>query len=199
MDSQVPQVVAQVTRKAAARLLSGCARGLVLLAAWFWPARGAEFKFLEQIGTVNLFRLDRFVAADAFQLGRKIGGRTLSTVGLNFAEHFLGVVENTIATASLQVWSLQYTMGDASLIRQLGGPERAVVQFVWHIYGLMEMHEGPSHTDGRSNFAYMRSPVDQRLWAVHWSVNFANEWTIGAVYVPHPHMDWRSGSYLLAH
>jgi hypothetical protein len=39
---------------------------------------------------------------------------------------------------------------------------------------------------------------------VHWTVNHAGQWIIGAVYVPHPHglyshphMDWRAGSRVL--
>jgi hypothetical protein len=62
----------------------------------------------------------------------------------------------------------------------------------------MEMGEqGPSHVDWRSNFAYVRAPIDRRLWAVHWNVNHAGDWIIGAVYVPHPHLDyWRSDSRL---
>ena len=59
--------------------------------------------------------------------------------------------------------------------------------------------EGASHTDWRSNFAYMRSPVDRRLWAVHWTVNYAGEWNIGTVSVPHEHLDWRAGSRLFAY
>jgi hypothetical protein len=62
---------------------------------------------------------------------------------------------------------------------------------------MMQMAErGAGHTDWRSNFAYLRSPIDQRLWAVHWTVNYANEWNIGAVYVPHADLDWRSGTRL---
>jgi len=59
-------------------------------------------------------------------------------------------------------------------------------------------NKGPSHLDWRSNFAYMRSPVDGRMWAVHWTVNYANEWNFGAVYVPHSELDWRSGSRLFS-
>ena len=62
----------------------------------------------------------------------------------------------------------------------------------------MEMGDnGPSDTDGRGNFAYVRSPIDGRLWAVHWTVSQPGEWIIGAVYVPHPHIDWRAGSRVL--
>jgi hypothetical protein len=55
---------------------------------------------------------------------------------------------------------------------------------------------GPSHVDWQSNFAYLRSPIDHRLWAIHWSMNYENEWSIGAVLVPHPDIGWRPGSRL---
>jgi hypothetical protein len=58
--------------------------------------------------------------------------------------------------------------------------------------------QGLGDTDGRSNFAFVRSPIDQRLWVVHWTVNYGNEWVIGAVYVPHPDLDWPSGSRLFS-
>jgi len=161
-------------------------------------ARSAELKLLEPIAHASFDPTGRFVAADAFKLGRTIGGRTLSAVGWNFTTHFLNIVETDVPAVALRVWTLQYTMGDASLIRRLGGEARAAVSSIAHIHRLMEMGDGPSNTDGRSNFAYMRSTVDQRLWAVHWSVNFVNEWTIGAVYVPHQHIDWRAESRLLS-
>ena len=160
-------------------------------------ARAAELKLLEPIAHASVDPTGRFVAADAFKPGRTIGGRTLSAVGWNFATYFLDIVETDVPAAALKVWTLQYTMGDASLIRRLGGEARAAVPSIAHIYRFMEMGDGPNHTDGRSNFAYVRSPVDQRLWAVHWGVNFANEWTIGAVYVPHQQIDWRADSRLL--
>ena len=187
----------QAMRKAAAKLWSGGTCGVAFVAFGLWPAHGAEFKLLEPVAVASVAYLDRFVAADAFKPGREIGGRTLSAVGLNFVTHFTGMVENNVPATSLQVWALQYGMGDTSLIGQLGGQEKAAVPFIAYIYRLLEMGESASHTDGRSNFAYVRSPVDRRLWAVHWSVNSANQWTIGAVYVPHPHLDWRSASYLL--
>jgi hypothetical protein len=88
-------------------------------------------------------------------------------------------------------------MGDKSLVKNLGGEQEAALSFLAYIHRLMEMGEaGPGHTDWRSNIAYVRSPIDKRLWAVHWTVNYANEWTIGAVYIPHPELDWRSGSRL---
>jgi hypothetical protein len=108
------------------------------------------------------------------------------------------VIEDKVLATTLKVWSLEYTMGDASIVRWLGGEARAAVSSIAHVYRLIEVDEVASHTDGRSNIAYVRSPVDQRLWAVHWSVNSSNEWTIGAVYVPHDHLDWHAETRLLS-
>jgi hypothetical protein len=175
----------------------------------FWPVffllvlaagpASAEFKLLDRLEDTRIDRIDRFVAAEAFKTGTKIGGRTLSAVGLNFAQHFLGVVENDVPSLSLKAWVLRYTTSDKSLVKALGGEKEAALSFLAYIHRLMEMGEaGPGHTDWRSNIAYVRSPIDQRLWAVHWTVNYVNEWMIGAVYVPHPQLDWRSGSRLFA-
>jgi hypothetical protein len=174
----------------------------------FWPVSllllaadpaSAEFKLLDRLEDTRIERVEKFVAAEAFKTGTKIGGRTLSAVGLNFAQHFLGVVEPDVPAVSLSGWNLRYTTGDRSLIKALGGEQEAALPFLACIHRLMEMGEaGAARTDWRSNFAYVRSPIDRRLWAVHWTVNYANEWTIGAVYVPHPDLDWRSGSRLFS-
>jgi len=175
------------------------ALGFCCLMLFVANAAGSEFRLLEPHSQTRVGRIDTFVAADAFKVGTRIGGRTLSAIGLNFTQHFLGVVEMDVPAASLAGWSLRYTTGDRSLFKVLGGEQEAVVPFLAYIYRIMEMaEEGPGHIDWRSNFAYVRSPVDQRLWAVHWSVNYANEWTIGAVTVPHPDLDWRAGSRLFS-
>lgn len=160
-------------------------------------AHTAELNLITPIATVRVDQTDRFVARDVFKTGQRIGGRTLSSVGWSFAEHFLNVVENDVPAATLKVWGLQYTMGDAALIRKLGGEARATVSSIAHVYRLMEASDVASHTDGRSNIAYVRSPVDQRLWAVHWTTNYSSEWTIGAVYVPHEHLDWHADTRLI--
>jgi len=170
----------------------------MLLALCGHPARTAGLRPITPIVTVSFDRIDRFVARDVFKPGRKIGGRALSAVGWSFAEHFLSVVESDLPATTLKVWSLEYTMGDVSLVRWLGGEARAAVASIAHIHRLMEASDGPSHTDGRSNIAYVRSPTDRRLWAVHWSVNYRNEWTIGAVHVPHDHLDWHAETRLVS-
>jgi hypothetical protein len=161
------------------------------------PAAGAgvESTLLDSLKTTSIGRIERFVAAEAFNVGKGIGGRTLAVAGLNFAQHFLGVVEKDVPAVALHGWELRYSTGDRSLIEALGGERGAAVPFLAYIHAIMEMGDaGVGHTNWRSNFAYVRSPVDQRLWAVHWWVNDANEWCVGAVYVPHPAMDWRLGS-----
>jgi hypothetical protein len=162
-------------------------------------AAGAEFRLLDPLQETKIGRIEKFVAAEAFKIGSRIGGRTLSAVGLNFTQHFLGVAEKDVPAISLSAWALRYTTGDKALIKALGGEQDAAVPFLAYIHRMMEMGDaGAGHTDWRSNFAYIRSPIDQRLWAVHWTVNYANEWNIGAVHVPHQDLDWRSGSRLFS-
>jgi hypothetical protein len=89
-------------------------------------------------------------------------------------------------------------MGDTSIIKMLD-VEKAPLAHLAHVHAIMEIAErGVIHTDWRSNIAYVRSPVDNRLWAVHWTVNHAGEWTIGAVYVPHAALDWAAGTRVLS-
>jgi hypothetical protein len=184
-------------RKSPPRRISPNLVGFGCLASMFTPSVGREFKLLDLHSETRVEGIQKFVAADAFKVGNKIGGRTLSAVGWGFAEHFLGVVEEDAPAATLKGWNLLYTAGDKSLIEVLAGEDKAAVLFLAYIYSVMAMGEsGPCHLDWRSNFAYVRSPIDRRLWAVHWNNNYTNEWNIGAVYVPHVHLDWRSGSRL---
>lgn len=159
------------------------------------PTR-AEFKLLSPHSQTKLERIEKFVAADVFKEGNMIGGRELTAIGRNFSEHFLGVVEPNVPETTLKGWTLLHYADDVSLIGALGGEQKASLS-LGHIYHLMEMGEnGPSHVNWQSNFAYVRSPIDQRLWAIHWSVNYHNEWSIGAVLVPHPDIGWSSNSRL---
>lgn len=158
---------------------------------------GAEFKLLNPHSQTTVGRIEKFVAADAFKEGNRIGGHTLTAIGWNFRDHFLAVVEQNVPDATLKGWTLLYTAGDTSIIEALGGEQKIALSCLGYVYRLMEMGEsGPSHVDWRSNFAYLRSPIDDRLWAIHWSKNSENEWTIGAVVVPHPAIGWPADSRL---
>jgi hypothetical protein len=177
----------------------GVALGASCLLIFAATSAGAEFKLFDRLEDAKIEPSEKFVAAEAFKVGRKIGGRTLSAVGLNFSQSFLGIVEENVPGTSLSGSTLRYTMGDKSLIKALGAEEDAALPFLAYVYRLMEMNgEGPSHTDWQSNFAYVRSPIDQRLWAVHWTVNQSGDWNIGAAYVPHQQLDWRSGSRIFS-
>jgi len=159
------------------------------------PTR-AELKLLSPHSLTKLERIEKFVAADVFKEGNMIGSRELTAIGWNFIEYFLGVVEPHVPETALKGWTLLHYAGDVSLISALGGEQKASLS-LGHIYRLMEMGEnGPSHVDWQSNFAYVRSPVDQRMWAIHWSMNYHNEWSIGAVSVPHPDIGWSPNSRL---
>lgn len=173
--------------------------GLVALtAASVTGPAGASDRFLEQIHTPRVAAIENFVAADRFRVGNRIGGRRLGLVGANFAEQFLMGVESDAPAASLAITELRFTMGDASLIEKLGS-EKASIDHLAYVYAIMVMGDaGAGHTDWRSNIAYVRSSVDQRLWAVHWSVDHAGDWTIGAVNVPHAALDWAAGTRVLS-
>jgi hypothetical protein len=145
---------------------------VTILLAWLAifasePTR-AEFKLLNPHSQTRVERIEKFVAADAFKEGNRISGRELTVIGWNFREHFLGVVEENVPEATLIGWTLLYTAGGTALLGALGGEQRAPLSFLGHCYRLMEMGEnGPSHVDWQSNFAYLRSPIDHRLWAEH--------------------------------
>ena len=144
--------------------------------------------------TIEISRCERFVASDEFSVGRSIGNRSLGSVSFNFARLFLAAIETDAHPYALQAWTLRYSADDSSLIARLGGEERVALPLC-SIYRLMEMSSrADSVTEARSNFAYARSPVDHRLMAIHWFVNEHNQWAIGAVEVPHPELDWPTGS-----
>ena len=138
---------------------------------------------------------ESFKFDDAFKIGNLIGHRALRTLGLNLLQHFAGSVEYNVPQILLRGWTLLYAASDISVIRALGGENEAPIGSLSYVYHLMDLGEaGPCHMDWQSNFALLRSSVDERLWAVHWTVNSSNEWVIGAVYVPHPALDWRFNS-----
>ena len=153
-------------------------------------ASTADSRLMDQIHITRVPGFVSFVAAEHFVVGSIIGGRRLGSVGFNFKQHFLEAIDTGVPTASVAVWNLRYAIGDASLAKM------RVVRLA-HVYALMVMGSASAgHTDWRSNFAYVRSPLDHRLWALHWSANHYGEWTIGAVHVPHTDLDWPAGSRL---
>jgi hypothetical protein len=107
----------------------------------------------------------------------------------------MAVVEKDVPDAHITGRVLSYTASDRWILDASGGEEKASMRCLEHVHYVMDLGEhGPSHRDGRSNFAYVRSMPDRRLWAVHWLMNAANEWVVGAAQVPHPDVDWRLGS-----
>ena len=156
---------------------------------------GISVQLLASHSQTRLPPIDQFSARTTFQEGMTIGGRTLFAVGWNFTDHFLETVEINVPEVAIKGWRLLRNAGDEQLIGALGGEELARVPNLASIYALMNMGDGcPCHVDWQSNFAYVRSPIDRRLWAVHWSVNYQNEWTIGAAGVPHAYADWPTGA-----
>ena len=163
------------------------------------PPQVAQGKItlLEQRALLRLPGKETFVVAEVFKVGSKIGGRMLSAIGWNFSEHFLSVTENNGRETQIAAWTLLYTAGDKWILETLDGLPDGGTCTLSNIHSLMTLGEKASnHLDGLSNFAYVSSPADRRLWAVHWLVSNTNEWTIGSVQVPHPDMPWHRGSRL---
>src|SRR5262245_29804266 len=88
-------VPAAVKRSLRAALVLAC---LLVVAA---DRAVAEIKLFDRLEDTNIEQMEKFVAAKAFKVGRKIGGRTLSAVGLNFSQYFLGIVEANVPGISL--------------------------------------------------------------------------------------------------
>jgi hypothetical protein len=171
-----------------------------------YPSRtGAEGRescltmmLLEKPLETRMAAIKSFVAANALRPGCRVGGRVLGTVGWNFARHFLGIVETDVAESMVHAWTLGYTAEDRWILKETGWRAESALR-VADVHDLMALgDQGPCHLKGESNFTYMLSPVDNRPWAVHWFINGDGEWIVGAAYVPHPALDWRSGSRVFA-
>ena len=152
---------------------------------------------LEQRALLPLPGKDTFAVADVFKEGSKIGGQSVSAIGWSFSKHFFGVIERHVRQTQIVAWTLLYSADDKWILETLDEQQAAGSCALANIHSLMALGEKAfNHLDGQSNFAYVRSPVDRQLWAVHWVMSSRNEWIIGSVQVPHPHIGWRVGSRL---
>jgi hypothetical protein len=140
--------------------------------------------------------VDRFVAAEAFKVGAKIGERKIWLIGHEFETRLSSVIETDVRATPLQAWTLRYSTHDAALIKNLGGEDNAILPLS-AVYFLIALGEqGGSRIDWGSNIAYVRAPGENHVRAVRWFVNNDGEWVIGAAHVPHPAIDWPPGSRL---
>ena len=157
----------------------------------------AKTVLLDQLARLSLPGKETFVSTEEFEVGKKIGRRALRSISWNFSKHFLSVTEYHVRVRQITVWTLLHTAGDKWILETLDGQRDGGKCTLADIHSLMTLGEKASnHLDGQSNFAYVTSPIDRQLWAVHWLVNSTNEWIIGSVQVPHPFTDWRHGCRL---
>ncbi len=160
------------------------------------PAASLDLDTLGTDDRVPIARADRFVVTEAFAIGSRIGEHGVSAIGFNFRTYIYPIIETEVVASPVDSWTLGRSADDATLIAMIGGENKIAVSLS-AIYRLIAGDDRrDSHTDGQSNFAYARSPVDGRLWAIHWTLDAAGEWVIGAVYVPHPDLDWPAGARL---
>ena len=172
--------------------------GCALFAATAQPTFADDLRRLTFHNTVEISHCEHFWPAEEFRIGKLIGTRPLGSVGFNFAKLVLAGEEADAHVYALQSWTLRYSDDDVSLIKRLGGEQGLVVPLC-AVHHLMEMGEQGGNNTDKSNFAFVRSPADGRLVAVHWFVNHADQWVIGATEVPHPHLDWPAGSRVFGH
>lgn len=184
-------------RWVAYRIAASAAAGMLSILAG-GSAASSDLSALGTNDRVPIVRTDRFVAAQAFSLGGRIGNHAVSAIGFNFEKYFYPVVETDMTDVPIEAWTLGRSADDATLIAMVGGESKVVVSLSAINRLIARGSRGDSHTDGKSNFAYARSPVDGRLWAIHWTLNAPGEWVIGAVFVPHPDIDWPAGARLFA-
>jgi hypothetical protein len=116
---------------------------------------------------------------------------------LTFAKLFVPAQENNIPEMLVSASTLLYSAHDALILKYVRSNGTGFNCQLAHVHHLMKLGEhGPCHTNGKSNFAYSYVPIDHAMWALHWFVNDVNEWVIGAADVPHPDIEWQSGSRL---
>ena len=128
---------------------------------------------LEQRALLRLPREQTFVVAEVFKVGRKIGEPHVEwqLAGV-FPSIFLASPKSTFQETPIAAWTLLYTAGDKWILEALDGQPNGGACTLANIHNLMTLGEKASnHLDGQSNFAYVSSPVDRRLWGVHWLVN----------------------------
>ena len=186
--------IASATIPANRRQFLTAASAVVATLAWS-AHRQAPLKLFDLFARLQLSGLDGFVIAEAFRPGSLIGNVRLSATSWNFSKHFENPAEYRAPAAMAECNTLLYTAADGWILESLDGRIDVDPRIVAHIHGLMALGQaGGSHMDGRSNFTYVRSPIDRGLLAVNWFLNHTDEWVIGAANAPHPHMDWQSGS-----
>jgi hypothetical protein len=167
----------------------------VLFAAAISAAQaGAEPLRLVAEAQLTMPPVERFVAADVFKVGARIGERTVWFIGQEFAAQVLPVVETDVRAVPVKGWTLGYAAHDAALIKSLGGEANAALPLSAIYYVMTLGEQGGNRVDWRSNFAYVRVPGEDRLRAVHWFVNKDGEWVIGSEPVRDPAIDRPQGS-----
>jgi hypothetical protein len=178
------------------RFVAGALAGMLSLLGGV--AQSSDVGMPGSDGRAQIARSDGFAVAEAFAVGGRIGDHAVSAVGFNFQTYFFPLVETDDVASPADLWTLGRSADDATLIAMIGGEDKVAVSLSAIHRIIARGDRRDSHTDGKSNFAYARSPVDGRLWAIHWTLNAADQWVVGAVYVPHPDLDWPAGARLFA-
>ena len=115
----------------------------------------------------------RFVVADHFKVGNKVGGLKIGGVGGNFVRHFLSVIEEDVPQRTLPAWTLAEDSLDQPIVTVLGGEQEPAMQtHLAHLFQTMELGKrGPGLWNDKVNIGYKMSPVDASCFVVYWHVH----------------------------
>ena len=135
--------------------------GICCLMLFIAGASGGEFRLLEPHSETRRDRIEQLLPPTHSKWGPN-RRPNIECDRVELRRAFSRRPRKQCARVHMHGWTLWYTAGDELLIEASGG-EDGVIRFLACIHHLMELGDnGPSHLDWRSNFAYLRSPVDRR-------------------------------------
>lgn len=127
-------------------------------------------KLLEQVGSISLPPVERFVAKDHFVVDTSSEAKVkIRWFSENFRKHFLGKVEDTpVGAEDLTVSRLLEDSFDPAIITDLGGEAKVEIslgQFFAAFAKQPKGEDGPMLTNECANVGYIRDD-EGVLWAV---------------------------------
>jgi hypothetical protein len=146
---------------------------------------------LRFVSTLDLGSIGSFCADDVFRVGTPVGDYKIAWLGDNFRAHFLKLSENDMPATKWHVWQLTAWCTDREIIETLGGEIKSESRLA-RIFQVMQLgRTGRLLTNGYANIAYVRSALDDHLWAVDCSVD-SRGWCVEASRISDPN-GWRAG------
>ena len=144
---------------------------------------------LRCVGHVELEPVRRFVVADHYRVGNRVGRRWLNSISLNFETQFGHVVEEDVPARTVHIWEL---MKDARGVAVMETLDRGVVDnpdtqtYLAHMFQLIVLSEKSlCHMGKYVNFSCKYSTTDGQFWMPLWGVGDTIV-EVGATVSSHP-------------